>query len=129
MAKMYKRLASISEITKLRSKGITAQAAKAGAMAKIGAKKNKTLFDIQDSVSKFKYTDTLYIQNCASQGIFCSNKKLIISHNKLDECIRLFINDIKNQYRNSYILNFKYYDSLNSIQQYNSFLNENIIIY
>ena len=45
MAKIYKRLASISAITKLRSKGITAQAAKAGAMAKIGAKKNKTLFE------------------------------------------------------------------------------------
>ena len=90
--------------------------------------KNKTLFSIQDN-TKFKYNDSLFVQSCQNQGIFCENKKLIITKQKLDECIKLFLNDIKNIYRRDYITKFEYFDSLNSINNYNSYINENIILY
>jgi hypothetical protein len=88
---------------------------------------NKKLFVIKNDIN-FKYKDTLFIQSCQNEGIYCENKKLLINNNDLENITKLFINDIKNPYRKKYILFYEYYDNLNSIFNYNSFLNEMIIL-
>lgn len=89
--------------------------------------KNKKLFELQQD-PYFKYTDTLFIQSCKNEGIYCHNKKLIITKQNLTDLITIFINDIKNEYRKKYIISSEYYENLNSLYTYNTFLNETIIL-
>ncbi len=89
--------------------------------------KKSELFIIKQKVD-FKYNDTLFIQSCNNNGIFCEKNKLVMTRDDYDKLCILFVNDIKNPYRQNYITNFDYYDNLNSIYNYHLFVNEMIIL-